>query len=85
MKKKGYTHGTPPLLFKRDGVPPEMIVGGAKEQILGKFNKKLKEANFHLIQKEPDSPWYNAVQGTIRETKKGSSRNIICTGSPKKL
>ena len=49
MKKKGYTHETPPLLFKRDGVPPKMIVGGAKEQILGKFNKKLKEANFHLI------------------------------------
>ena len=30
-----------------------MIVDGAKEQISVKFNKKLKEAKFHLRQTNP--------------------------------
>ena len=50
MAKKGDIHDTLSLIFKRDGVPPGMIVESAKENILGKFNKKLKEGNFHLIQ-----------------------------------
>ena len=84
LEKKGDTHETLSLLFKRDGVPPEMIVDGAKENISSKFNKKLKEANCHLRQTEPYSPWYNAAEGTIHETKKGSSRKIIRTRYPKK-
>ena len=84
MAKKGETCETLSLLFKRDGFPPEIIIDGAKEQISGKFNKKLKEVNCHLIQKNPYSPWSNDAEGTIRETKKGSSREIISTGYPKK-
>ena len=38
-----------------------------------------------MIQIDPYSPWSNAAEGTIRETKKGSSRKMIRTGSPKKL
>ena len=85
MTKKGDTHETISLLFKRVGVPPEIIVDRAKEQILGKFNNKLKEANFHLRHTKTYSLWSNAVEGTIHEAKKGSSRKIICTGYPKKL
>ena len=50
MEKKGDTHETLSLLLKHDGFPPEMIVDGTKEQIFSKFNKKPKEANFHLRQ-----------------------------------
>ena len=42
MAKKGGTHETLSLLFKRDGVPPKMIVDGSKEHISCNFNKKLK-------------------------------------------
>ena len=85
MAKKGNTYETLSLLFKRDGVPPETILDGSKEHISGKFNKKLKEANCHLRQTDTYSPWSNAAEGTICETKKVSSRKIICTGSPNKL
>ena len=56
MAKKGDAHETLYLLFRRDGVPPEMIMDGSKEQTLGNFNNKLKEANFHLKQTDPYSP-----------------------------
>ena len=72
MAKKGDKHETLSLLFKRDGVPPEMIVDGPKEHISGKFNNKLKEAKCHPRQKYPYSSWSNAAEGTIHETKKGS-------------
>ena len=39
MKRKGYEHETLSLLFKRDGVPPKMVMYGSKEQILGSFRK----------------------------------------------
>ena len=45
MAKKGDAHENIYVLFKRDGVPPKLIVDGSKEQILGKFIKKLKESN----------------------------------------
>ena len=85
MAKKGDMHENIYLLFKYDRVTPEMIVGKAIENILGEFNKKLKEANYNLRQTEPYSPWYNVSEGTICKTNKGSSRKMIFTGSPKKL
>ena len=50
MAKKGDTHENISLLFKRDGVPPEIIVDRSKEKISGKFNKKLRESNCHMRQ-----------------------------------
>ena len=62
-----------------------MILERSKEQISGNFNKKLKESNCHLIQKDPYSPWSTAAEVTIHETNKGPSRKMIRTGYPKKL
>ena len=85
MAQKGDTHETLSLLFKPDGVPSKIIVDRSKYQISVKFYNKFKETNCHLRQTEPYSPWYNASEGTILETKKDSSRKIICTGYSKKL
>ena len=85
MAKKGDAHETLSLLFKRDGVPPEMIMDGSKEQTLGTFSKKLKEAGCHKHQVEPYSPWQNAAETGIRELKRGSTRKMISAGSPKVL
>jgi hypothetical protein len=85
MKSKSDAHETLSLLLKREGVPPEMIMDGAKEQIQGKFKDKLKEANCHLKQTEPYSPWQNYAEDTIREVKRSLSCKMIKTGSPKKL
>ena len=37
MKEKSEAHETLSLMFKRDGVPPRMIVDNSKEQSLGEF------------------------------------------------
>ena len=85
IAKKGDTHEALSLLFKRDWVPPKIIVDKSKEQILVKFNHKLKKYKFHLRQTDPYSPWSNTAKGIICETNKGSSRKIIRTWYSKKL
>ena len=62
-----------------------MIMDGSKEQTLGDFRRKLREADCHLRQTEPYSPWMNAAEGCIRELKRGTSRKMLKTGSPKTL
>jgi len=73
------------LLFKRDGVPPKIIVDGSKEQTMGTFAKKVRQADCWLKQTEPYSPWSNAAEGVIRELKKGSGRKMVKTKTPKVL
>jgi hypothetical protein len=85
MKRKGDAHEALSLLFHRDGVPPAMVMDSSKEQTLGDFRRKLKEADCHLRQTEPYSPWMNAAKSAIRELKRGVSRKMIRTRSPKVL
>ena len=61
--RKGEAHETLSLLFHRDGVPPTMVLDGSKEQCLGDFKRKLREADCHLRQTEPYSPWQQATEG----------------------
>jgi hypothetical protein len=72
-------------MFKHDGVPPEMILEGSKEQVKGAFRRKLKEVNCHLRMTEPYLPWQQAAEGCICELKQGVSRKMIKTGAPKRL
>ena len=85
MKLKSEAHETFSVMFKRNGVPPEMVMDGSKEQNLYKFHQKLKDACCYKRQTETYSPWSNVAEGTIREVKKVSSRNMINTGTPKCL
>jgi hypothetical protein len=77
MKKKSEDHETLSLLFTRDGEPYVMIVDGSKEQVHGEFRQKAQEANCHLKQTEPFSPWSNAAKGMIQELKKGIARKML--------
>ena len=85
MERKGQAHEALSLLFKRDGVPPQMIMDNAKEQTEGDFARKLREANCYMRQTEPYSPWSNAAEGTVREVKRGSSRKMLKSGAPSRL
>jgi hypothetical protein len=85
MKRKGDAHETLSLLFHRDGVPPLMIMDSSKEQTLGEFSRKLKQADCHKQQTKPYSPWMNAAEGCIHELKRGASQKMLRTGSPKTL
>ena len=73
------------LLFKRDGVPPQICTDGSKEQRLGRFGAKCKEADCHLVATEPYSPWMNAAEGCVKHVKQGSSRKILLSGAPRRM
>ena len=49
MAKKGDAHEALSLLFRRDGVPPKMIVDGSKEQTLGNFKREVAEDGCHIV------------------------------------
>ena len=66
MKLKIGAHETLYVLFKHYGVPPETVMYGSKEQNLGKFHQKLKDACCYNHQTETYSTWSNAAEGTIR-------------------
>jgi hypothetical protein len=83
MTRKGEALDILSLVFHRDGVPPTMIFDGSKEQTTADFKCKLREADCHGRQTEPYSSWQQAAEGCIRELKRGSSRKMIKTLSPK--
>ena len=57
MKLKSESHKTLSVLFKRDGLPPEIVMDGSNEHNIGKFHQKLKDACCYKRQTEPYSPW----------------------------
>ncbi len=85
MKRKGEAHETLSLVLHRDGVPPTMVIDDSKEQTLGEFRQKLREADCHHRVTKPYSPWQQAAEGCIRKLKRGSSSKMLCTGLPKPL
>ena len=85
MRSKALVHESLSLLFARDGVPNTLVVDGAQEQVKGLFKKKAQEADCHIRQTEPYSPWSNAAEGAIRELKKGIAKKMLETKAPKRL
>ena len=77
MTKKSDTPFALDSLFRHEGVPPKMIMDGSKEQNLGDFARKLRDAGFHRKQIEPHSHWMNLCEGEIRELKRGSTRKML--------
>ena len=84
-KKKSKANETLSIMFKRDGVPSRMILYNSKDQSLGEFRRKCREADCHLINLEPYSPWHISDEGCIKEIKKAYLCKLISTGSPKVL
>ena len=83
MKKKSEAHENLSLMFKRDGVPPRIIVDNSKEQYLGKFRRKCREVDCHLVNTEHYSTWQQAAEGCIKKLKKASSRKLRSAGAPR--
>ena len=72
MQKKSDAHHGLSLLLQRDGAPQTIVMDGSKEQTLGLFRRKCREAGTQIKQTEPHSPWQNAAEGGIREVKRGA-------------
>jgi hypothetical protein len=62
-----------------------MVMDGSKEQLLGKFCHKCRQAGLHVKQTEPYTPWSNATEGAIREVKRGAGREMVRSRAPKRL
>ena len=71
MKLKSEAHEELSLPFQWDGVPPALICDNAKEMVLGEFNIKHKEAQCHLKQMKPFTPWFKSAKREKKELKKG--------------
>ena len=61
MSKKSQAHERLSLLLPQEGAPNTMIMDGAKEQIMGMFRCKCREAGIREKQTEPYTPWSNAA------------------------
>jgi hypothetical protein len=85
MAKEKDTHETFSLLFHQDGVPNVMVMDGAKSQIQGDFQRKLRDAGCHIKQTEPHTPKSNAAEGSIRQLKRGVGREMVRSRGPKRL
>jgi hypothetical protein len=85
LKAKSEAHEAVSTLFARDGVPNVMVMDGAREQTMGDFRKKCREASCHIKQTESYSPWMNAAENGVRELKKASARQMLKKHSPKRL
>ena len=62
-----------------------MVMDNSKEQTLGKFAKKCQKADCHLVTTEPYSPWMQAAEGCMKQTKLGYLQKMLKTASPKPL
>jgi hypothetical protein len=85
MAKKSQAHEGLSLLLQREGAPNTMIMDGAKEQVMGMFRHKCREAVIRVKQTEPYTPWSNAAEAAIRELKKGVGRQMVRSRAPKRL
>ena len=56
MQKKSDAHQAFSLMAQRDGVPPIIVMDGAKEETQGEFRRKAKEMDCRVKQTEPYSP-----------------------------
>ena len=77
MAKKSDAHEGLSLLFKRDGVPPSLILDDANELSKGEFARKARQADCYVKTTEPHSQWQNAAEGSIRELKQGAGRKMV--------
>jgi hypothetical protein len=65
MKSKVDTHEVLSQLFAQDGFPDILIVDDALEQVKGMSKRKAQEADCHICQTKPHSPWLHATKGSI--------------------
>lgn len=85
VKKESDMHETVDLPHQQEGAANAMTMDNTRAQVGGAFRRKLTKAGVRIKPVQPHSPWMNAVEGTIRETKKLSARDMLRTRSPKPL
>jgi hypothetical protein len=83
--KKSNAHDGLSLLFAHNGVHNCLIMDNSKEQTLGQFGAKAREADCWIKQTKAYLPWSNFAELAIQELKKGCTRKLIGAKVPKRL
>ena len=65
MSTKIHAHHSAKKLFKNDGVPSNIVMDGAKEQIMGKFKYSCQDATVQVQQLEYNTPLANRAEGAV--------------------
>ena len=52
-----------------------LVTDGAREQAMGEFRHKARQADCHVKQTEPYSPWQNAAERTTRAEERYWKKN----------
>ena len=74
MKDRKQMHETLSIFFREKGVPTNLIVDGAREQVGHKVRTTCSETNCGIRQLEFETPWANRAKIAIRELKRGVRR-----------
>jgi len=85
MKDRKEIPDTLSQFFREEGVPSQLIVDGAREQIGQKVRRTCSDANCGIRQLEYDTPWANRTEMAIRELKRGVRRMMRSSLSPLRL
>jgi hypothetical protein len=65
MRNTSDAHHTLSSVFHDIGVPETLVMDGSKEQTMGEFRKKCRDAGAHVHQTEPYSPWQDRAELAI--------------------
>ena len=85
LKTKGDAHLALDQIFRTVGAPQTLISDGSKEQTLGMFRQKCRDAGVKVHTTEPYTPWSDLAEGYIRELKKKVRRRMCSCRVPKRL
>ena len=72
-------------LFKNNGVPSKVVMGGAREQVMGEFKEACQYATVQVQQPEYNTPWENRAEGAVRENKRAARLAIKNSSCPARL
>ena len=85
ISTKIHAHHSAKKLFKNDCVPSNIVMDGAREQVMGKFNEACQDATVQVQQLEYSTPWANKVEGAVLENKRSARRAMKKSACPARL
>ena len=85
MSNKINSHNSAKRLFNNDGVPPKIVMGGTREQVMGKSKDFCQDATVQVQRIEYNTPWENRAEGAVRQNKIDARRATNKQACPARL
>ena len=85
MSNRIHAHHSDKKMFNNDSVPSKIVMGGSREQIMGKFKEACQDVTVQVQQLEYTTPWANRAEGAVRENKRAARRAMNKSACPASL